>query len=893
MHSEFTTFWNYLKTNRVKIPIIQRDYAQGRDDKSEVRKRFLKSLKGAFAPVLQNKLPKRPSLFSRLRKSYGKKNLIRLPMGRFIRKRHGIRQKLPLTKDITLDFIYGVSSGNVIQPLDGQQRLTTLWLLHWYVAAKAGKTGPKTDVSNVLKNFSYETRCSSRDFCEKLAEFQPDFSHPENISEQIKNQTWFNSAWTQDPTISGMLRMLSGDEQNTGEDSIEAVFGSLKSGKIHWNQLTAGTEKCPIRFYTFAMGAYGLTDDLYIKMNARGEQLTSCENFKADLIGYKKRQQGGYREAIDFAAQWDNAWTDIFWESKSTASHIDEIYFAFINRFFLGEFLGVRDEIKDEKDKRYIYLTDDYIAYQSLEIYKFSSDEKFKDVIDKLKNVLNAFHKYFKESKKSDASLKPNDLIPACQWDKQFRFIPEYSDPTRDGFGKDALKITPISQWQRVAFFAICKFFSDIQDNAQLETRLKRWMRVVWNLVSVEDAGGGAAISNIDTMRTAIRVIDKLDSKNIYMFLRNCNLEDPEWDGFDKNSKLMSQLQEEIEKAKKILVAEPSSDLRCYDGVQFDDDKWEEVIKKAENHAFFRGAIRFLFTNAEGKVDWEDFDTKWSNMLAYFDNHGVKEEYRANAKLLRAFLARKKCIDKDFWFGNGRGFWRNNVLLSNTPEHLQIVAELLAERVTDFNLLPQTAETNLPEWIRDETLIHDAILGDGDANRDKNWHILENWHSAKVLTRYSKCESRNIASPWQVIPLLHDDEQSRPLVPFLDGMESPERRGKKYFIGWEKDITFKYSGHWFRWLGAPKDDECDVYLLEEDSQSGERERPTGIDVANDSEKKDAKNFYCFDVKDINAVGFQNELDKLIESFEKDERVKLNSSETQAAVPPAESSEMTS
>ena len=34
----------------------------------------------------------------------------------------------------------------------------------------------------------------------------------------------------------------------------------------------------------------GLSDDLYIKMNARGKQLTDFENFKADLVGYIKNE---------------------------------------------------------------------------------------------------------------------------------------------------------------------------------------------------------------------------------------------------------------------------------------------------------------------------------------------------------------------------------------------------------------------------------------------------------------------------------------------------------------------------------------------------------------------------------------------------------------------------
>ena len=38
------TFWQLLKDNKIVIPIVQRDYAQGRADQVRVRKRFLKSL---------------------------------------------------------------------------------------------------------------------------------------------------------------------------------------------------------------------------------------------------------------------------------------------------------------------------------------------------------------------------------------------------------------------------------------------------------------------------------------------------------------------------------------------------------------------------------------------------------------------------------------------------------------------------------------------------------------------------------------------------------------------------------------------------------------------------------------------------------------------------------
>ena len=66
-------------------------------------------------------------------------------------------------KVLTLDFVYGSQNKDNPKsyPLDGQQRLTTLWLFHWYIALKAGNLEKACDT---LKNFSYETRISSREF---------------------------------------------------------------------------------------------------------------------------------------------------------------------------------------------------------------------------------------------------------------------------------------------------------------------------------------------------------------------------------------------------------------------------------------------------------------------------------------------------------------------------------------------------------------------------------------------------------------------------------------------------------------------------------------------------------------------------------------------------------
>ena len=46
------SFWDFLKENTLEIPIIQRDYAQGRLGKENLRKNFLADLKNQFVAIL-------------------------------------------------------------------------------------------------------------------------------------------------------------------------------------------------------------------------------------------------------------------------------------------------------------------------------------------------------------------------------------------------------------------------------------------------------------------------------------------------------------------------------------------------------------------------------------------------------------------------------------------------------------------------------------------------------------------------------------------------------------------------------------------------------------------------------------------------------------------------
>ena len=225
--------------------------------------------------------------------------------------------------------------------------------------------------------------------------------------------------------------------------------------------------------------------------------------------------------------------------------------------------------------------------------------------------------------------------IPVCAWDLNFKFIPEYEKDNSgnnieiiDKNGEYIRKVTYLNQVQRVVFHAICKYF---MDGDVVEYSLIRWMRVVWNLVSGED-GQRPQIRSTSAMRTAMEFIDKLDSHNVYDSLDKYTIGNFSDSEFDKRCK------EEIAKVKQIL--DEKGNLRTYNGSCKKEDgsnyqTWEEIIVEAEKYAFFKGSIRFLFTDANGKCNWTDFDTKWENIKSLIP---VETEKRKTIKLMIPYL---------------------------------------------------------------------------------------------------------------------------------------------------------------------------------------------------------------------------------------------------------------
>ena len=287
MEENKLSFWELLNSyTKIEIPIIQRDYAQGRktEEVGVIRKKFI----------------------------------------------HDFLIKSILNKQsVELDFVYGSileenvenEKLNIFIPLDGQQRLTTLFLLHYFIGVKEKELDV---IKEELSKFTYETRPSTHDFCSNLINFK-DVKSLQNIKNEILDSAWFNYEWINDPTVSGMLNMLDTFAKHKELNEFE--------GKLLPRLLDK--EDKLISFYFTELTEFGLTENLYIRMNARGKSLNDFENFKSEffkIIQYNNELQEIVKDKIEYD------WVENLWSYRLNDSFIiDQPFLKFVS--FISEML--------------------------------------------------------------------------------------------------------------------------------------------------------------------------------------------------------------------------------------------------------------------------------------------------------------------------------------------------------------------------------------------------------------------------------------------------------------------------------------------------------------------------------------------------------------------------
>ena len=510
----------------IEIPALQRDYAQGRWAQKEIGKGFVNALIEAL--------------------DGGDK-----------------------AKGLHLDFIYGYveeKDSKKLILIDGQQRLTTLWLLHLYLYKRAGKVD-----GSWLGRFSYAARSGAKEFCQALLEQDFLDSEAKKPSCVIYDKSPLFGGMRllrHDPTVAAMLNML--DWIHAKVEGLDAKNGQEPKPKDP-EKLVENLNK--ITFDFFDMEQFGLGEELYIKMNARGKPLSEYENIKA-LIEKELREKSKDQEDVArLLERIDAEWSDYFYSDDSNSDLKDRAKlfdargknFLYHSALFFG-LLEHKDEVTEEENSQ--------------------NKTKANKVIDKIKSggILGI-------------SERIGDYEKLKQLDRAMRlFGLFYSNPdVKSGLGSESLD-----------FLASPSFFGALTESKNKKSEVKSmiyreqcYLFAILAYCRKENAclieGDSDCKELLRYLRVTRHLIENHKAENFYLlkFARCIEELSKGVNGGDIYASMSDDknpiaemrfykniLQLEVRKAKLI---------KSNDGKQ-----WEEILNKLGRHPLLRGRVDFL-----------------------------------------------------------------------------------------------------------------------------------------------------------------------------------------------------------------------------------------------------------------------------------------------------------
>lgn len=623
----------FVPVQKILVPKIQRPYAQGRLSQLEIRINFLEDI---------------------------------------------FEQLSEPEKILELNFVYGSLSDGTFELLDGQQRLTTLFLLSWYLALGGSNVA---ETMSLLGKFTYETRTTSSSFIKKLLDpkltldkLSADHEFKDTTpAAAISNLGWYTGAYSKDSTVAGMLVML---------DAIDARCKDLPiENRPTYSDLSR------IMFYLLDLENLGLTDELFIKMNARGLQLTPFENFKAELSGWLRNDPMGDRRFetdvdnsteklplwLFFCSNMDGRWNDRFW-TKPNAENLEELgaadadrrFFTFIKRWLANRAvtLGQESPLQDEYDKsrepdwveyfRYFNeqsKTNRYHSFGRFRDFATSADAKGYDIIAELTHFISCLADPMLGKIIDDAFVAPWTDKGQKPWDNNF-------------------DMRPMIIFSAISEFVISQPY-DIRQPLDVgafdRKEFKRWMRMVHNVVENR---------NIDGERPQLGAIRQLkgvlniNKKPVYQRLLDFVAASP--------GESNREFREEAAKIKRIFEEESWKD----------DSQWENAFIEAERNRFVTGSVSFYLDDT---TDIETFRHRTGHLPILFNENGVEEAFSDGYQLWRAILARD--VDwSSFKFDSynirltnkvsGNRFLKMRSVWNESPRVRRLFCELLDKETT-------------------------------------------------------------------------------------------------------------------------------------------------------------------------------------------------------------------
>ena len=550
--SSLTSF-AYFNNKKIVIPKIQRDYAEGREI-------------GRIPEIRHSLLNEMISV------ACGEKN------------------------STELDFVYGYEKNGNFEPLDGQQRLTTLFLLYWFLSENKNQI-----TINGKSKLSYTNRQSSADFCEELVSHKSkdiiqDYlnKRSQNINnngkhiflkDYIKELGWYRWNWNYDSTIQSMLVVINdiydifNFKSNYDYNSTSSLFNNLDKIKFRFLNLD-----------DFSMG-----DELYIKMNARGKELSSFDLLKSFLErDLSKNNSNNQILKTKWQSRIDCEWMDFLWWKYYTCVNVQDRNIAQI-------------EVKFEQ---ILHLL---IWYQIV--------KKFLDVIDnkeiKNKNIDNIISVYKNHSNEINFHLDYELLIKQFDAlflkDNNYYYTIENSSSVFDeSFLNNVIEKKEYDAllflFAQITWLLEINSINEIHLNANGEKdNYDYYLKFIKNIFTLENAD----VQRLDSPKDFVCAMEWItDTISAY---KNCN-QTIRFIQFVRDNIIYrrgnpvyeNSIFEEKKKAELILL----------------DPNWKSAIENAESNEYLNGQI-FVLLNIE-QTDYNRFNNVLNKFNEIFDGTNDK-----------------------------------------------------------------------------------------------------------------------------------------------------------------------------------------------------------------------------------------------------------------------------
>ncbi|HIP33494.1 MAG TPA: DUF262 domain-containing protein [Bacteroidia bacterium] len=261
-----------------------------------------------------------------------------------------------------LGFIYAYNDKDYVYKyflIDGQQRITTIFLLLVALYYKLEKEFPEHLIKNEKLKLDYKVRQATHDFLTDFINFlnsNKDLTLDSNI---ISEQTWYHTNYKNDITIFNIINNFIEIYDwltNLGDDKLTDFLSFVE-------------DDIQLSYFDIENGRQG--EDLYIYMNSRGRNLVENETLKAKFLSKLHTTE----DKENWGRKWE-IWQDFFWVNRLNNPDSD-------NGF--NEFLRMVQIITMSKGK-----------YSSIQVNQFvtSNDSINFQILPKLNEIEKYFDAY-------------------------------------------------------------------------------------------------------------------------------------------------------------------------------------------------------------------------------------------------------------------------------------------------------------------------------------------------------------------------------------------------------------------------------------------------------------------------------------------------------------------